>query len=164
MDMKSYLLFVPQQAAPGDEGALEQAIVVKDAFSWLAFLTPVLWFLYFRHWLAAFGALTVFFGALALAQFFPVQPGTVLPLLLVFRYFIGLEASAIRGWSLRRRGFSLADVMVARDQVEAETALFRRWLTAEASREVVATTVAKAAPPAHTAGIVGLFPEPEGGR
>lgn len=163
--MKSFLLFAPQGAMPGDAGALENAVVVRDAFSWLAFLAPTLWFLYFRLWLAALLALLITPVVLALAHYAPVGSGVVLMVLLAVRLFIGLEAGALRARSLRGRGYRLADAVVARNGAEAENLMFRRWLSQSA--DVSPTIVA--APPMQPerramAGIVGLFPEPEGGR
>lgn len=162
--MKSYLLYAPQNAAPGDQKALESVVVLKDAFAWLAFLAPVLWFLYFRNWLAAFGATIVLVGVLVLARILAMAPDDLLLVLLALRLFVGLEANAIRGWTLRRRGLRLVDAIVAGTQDEAECILIRRWLANEVGQDVVGHP-AQIKPVRNTAvGVVGLFPEPEGGR
>jgi len=164
--MKSFLLFAPRGATPGDSGALENAEVVRDSFTWLAFLAPTLWFLYFRLWLAALVAFLVAPVVLALAAYFPVGSGVVLMILLAVRLFIGLEAGALRARSLRGRGYRLADAVVARNGAEAENMMFRRWLSqpAEDSPPVIAAQSAAQPERRAVAGIVGLFPEPEGGR
>ncbi len=164
--MKSFLLFAPQGARSGDPGALENVVVVRDSFSWLAFLAPTLRFLYFRMWLAALMVLFVTPVVLALAHYFPVGSGVVLLVLLAVRLFIGLEAGALYARSLRGRGYRLTDAVVARNAAEAENLMFRRWLSQSADVSQTAAAAPPAAQPERRAmvGIVGLFPEPEGGR
>lgn len=164
--MNSFLLLAPEGAAPGDAGALDNAIVVRDSFNWAAFLAPTFWFLFTRQWLAAVAAMAGFVGVLALARFLSLGPGVVLMILLAIRLLIGLEASVLRTGSLRQRGLRLVDVVVAGGRAEAENQLFRRWLE---QASVVAPAVAlrdSSARPELTGAsrVVGLFPEPEGGR
>src|SRR4051812_25971719 len=91
--MKIYTLHLPRDARPGDPEILEQAELVKDGFSWGAFLFTFLWLLFHRLWLAGIAvlvALIAFDVALALLQ---VQPfaATVAHLLLML--LIGFEAN-----------------------------------------------------------------------
>lgn len=162
--MKSYLLYAPRNAAARDDKAVQGLSVIRDAFSWTAFFVPVAWFLYFRCWLAAIADLIVMTGVLVLARFLPVEAGSVLLVLLVVRAFIALEANAVRGWTLRRKGFRLVDVVVAANLAEAERALLGRWLANEDMMDVAGHPV-RNLPDRHAPiGVVGLFPEPEGGR
>ena len=64
--MSTFTLHLPRDARPGDPFALDEAEVVKDAFSWGAFFFTFLWFFVHRLWLAGFGVLLglILFGAL----------------------------------------------------------------------------------------------------
>ena len=55
--MKTYTLHPPREAFPYDADALERAELVKDGFSWGAFLFTFLWFFWHRLWLAGLGVL-----------------------------------------------------------------------------------------------------------
>ena len=50
--MTTYTLHVAADAAPGDAGTLERAVLVKDGFSWGAFVFSFLWFFCHRLWIA----------------------------------------------------------------------------------------------------------------
>lgn len=164
--MNSFLLLAPQGATPGDAGALDNAIVVRDSFNWSAFLAPTLWFLFTRQWLAAVAAVAAFVGVLALARFLSLGPGVVLMILLAIRLLIGLEAGAWRAASLRQRGYRTVDVVVAGRRAEAENQLFRRWLEQTPGAGSAVALRDGGARPELTGAVrvVGLFPEPEGGR
>src|SRR3954447_18119157 len=55
--MKIYTLHLPQHARPGDPEILDAAELVKDGFSWGAFLFTFLWLLFHRLWLAGIAVL-----------------------------------------------------------------------------------------------------------
>src|SRR4051794_26104497 len=111
--MTTYTLHLPRDARPGDPAALEEAELVRDAFSWGAFFFTFLWFFVHRLWLAGLGVLLLVValgGALELLNVHEAA-GTVAALLL--QTLIGLEANSLRRWTLARRGLALADVVTA---------------------------------------------------
>ena len=58
----SYTLHVAPHARPGDVEALDGANLVRDGFSWWAFVAPPVWFLAHRHWLVALAVTLVLAG------------------------------------------------------------------------------------------------------
>ena len=167
--MKTYTLHVPDEAMPGDPQALDRAVLVKDGFSWGAFIFSFLWFFAHRLWIAGFLVLVAAVGLGALLQFLRVgQGGTVLAELLL-ALLVGLEANSLRRWTLTRRGRPAVDVVAARDREEAETKTFARWLGETSAgrlpERAAAPRVHPAAPPyARTEPVIGLFPEAERAR
>jgi hypothetical protein len=159
--MTTYTLHLPRDARPGDPTALEEAELVKDAFSWGAFFFTFLWFFAHRLWLAGLAVLVLVFalgGALELLDVHPAA-GTVAMLLL--QVLIGLEANSLRRWTLARRGFGLADVVTAEDEDEAETKAFARWL---APRPASIRNPASVPVPSNLRRpdpVIGLFPDAE---
>jgi hypothetical protein len=164
--MKTYTLHLPREAQPGDPEILERADLVKDGFSWGAFLFTFLWFWFHRLWLAGlavFIALVAFDAVLAALQ---VQAfaATVAHLLLML--LIGFEANSLRRWTYLRRDRPVVDVVGANDQDEAAAKAFARWLSGPAQpRLPVARTTASVPQSSYRSGpsepVIGLFPEPE---
>lgn len=158
--MTTFTLHLPRDARPGDPTALDEAEVVKDAFSWGAFFFTFLWFFFHRLWLAGLGVLVLVFAFGGILEVLDVHPtaGTLAALLL--QSLIGLEANSLRRWTLARHGFALVDVVTAADRDEAEAKAFARWLEQ------------RPAPPRHPAPapvlstprsepVIGLFPDAE---
>ncbi|MXQ11851.1 DUF2628 domain-containing protein [Microvirga makkahensis] len=161
--MTTYTLHLPRDARPGDPAALEEAELVKDAFSWGAFFFTFLWFFVHRLWLAGLAVLTLVFAFGGLLQMLNVHDaaGTVAALLL--QVLIGLEANSLRRWTLSRRGLALADVVTAADRDEAEAKAFARWLS---QRPASAPPRNPAAAPVPSIlrrpdPVIGLFPDAE---
>ncbi|WP_028034463.1 DUF2628 domain-containing protein [Chelativorans sp. J32] len=114
--MASYLVLEP----PGDRtDKAEKALVIRDGFSLLALIMPLLWFLWHRMWLEALAFVAV---ALLLAGLGTLPGFTMLaPLLSFFLYiFIGLEAQALRVAALGRRGWQVWGVVEGANSDEAE--------------------------------------------
>jgi hypothetical protein len=163
--MKTYTLHLPRDARPGDPEILERAELVKDGFSWGAFLFTFLWFLFHRLWLAGIAvlvAMVVFDIALVLLN---VQPSAAFVAHLLAMLLIGFEANSLRRWTYRRNGRPIVDVVSAFDRDEAATKAFSRWLSNAGPRLPLARTAA-AAPSgpygsAPSEPVIGLFPEPE---
>lgn len=112
------------QARGADRASLERATIIKDGFSWAAFVFGPFWLLYRRLWLALllWVALEVAF-VLVVA---PNVPGGVSTLVdLLAHLFIGLEGNRLRLAKSARRA-SLVDVMEGRDRDDAEIRFFRR--------------------------------------
>ncbi|MGO4387729.1 DUF2628 domain-containing protein [Microvirga sp. 2YAF29] len=162
--MTTFTLHLPRDAWPGDPTALDEAELVKDAFSWGAFFFTFLWFFFHRLWLAGLGVLVLVFAfgmALELLDVHPVA-GTIAALLL--QILIGLEANSLRRWTLARRGFPIADVVTAADRDEAEAKSFARWLEQRpaTARPPVSTSVPST--PRRLDPVIGLFPDAERSR
>jgi hypothetical protein len=105
---------------PPDEGdtPVENALVIKDGFSVVAFLVPLLWFLWHRMWLEAaiVLAISAVLGATAMT---PSLQATPVAGLLV-SLFAGMEARNLLVEARRRRGWRDWGVIVAPNRDEAE--------------------------------------------
>ncbi len=157
--MRTYTLHLPADALPGDPRALDQAVLVKDGFTWGAFFFSALWFFAHRLWIAGILVLVAVVGlALALGTL-RVGAGTILLAEFLLFVLVGLEAGSLRRWTYRRRKPAV-DVVSASDRAEAETKSFARWL----SRTATAAPTASLRPIAAyrvPEPVIGLFPEAE---
>jgi Protein of unknown function (DUF2628) len=157
----TYTLHVPASAEPGDAEALEKAELVRDGFSWGAFLFTFLWFFWHRLWLAGIAVLIAVVGlplalrALGFGGFSAFAAEVLLSIL------IGLEANSLKRWTWSRRKPAV-DVVTASDRDEAEAKAFARWLDNPGERRTARAL--GAAPFASYRGsepVIGLFPDVE---
>ncbi|HVX92166.1 MAG TPA: DUF2628 domain-containing protein [Xanthobacteraceae bacterium] len=163
--MAVYSVFEPPLTGEESRAGAERFVFVRDGFSWGAFLFGPLWILWRRLWLVLLGyvilvaALGIGLVALGASGGLESAVGFILALLL------GLEAASLRGWTLRRRGWREAGVVIA-DGIElAERRFFDARSTAERARRPIANVPP---PPGRVPGgstdIIGLFPEPGASR
>lgn len=159
--MPSYVLYVPQHPDPVSPGALSKAVVVKDGFTWWALIVPVLWSLWNRLWLVtlAFVLAVAALSALCWAVGADETTTTLVQLALVIGF--ALEAPALHGWTLRRRGFAEVDAIVAPDRESAETRLFERFGLPAGATSAGMAAQRKAPPPTTQPDVLGLFPDAE---
>jgi hypothetical protein len=98
-----------------------QPVLVREGFSLGAFLFGPFWFAYHRAWIPA---------ALALAADLVIGVSAQGPVRLVVEIglavLLGLSGQDLRRWSLDRRGFTLAEVVTARNQEAALERLLAR--------------------------------------
>lgn len=98
--MAVYVVMEP----PGDAGQADGARLIRDGFSWMAFILPPLWLLWHRLWIEALLA----FVALGLLMVLGELAGFGLAgwsLTLLVSLYVGLEGHAMRVNALRRRGW-----------------------------------------------------------
>jgi hypothetical protein len=117
--MRVWTVHAPPEAAP--QAVLDEAaarahrarapVLLREAFSWTAFLFGALWFLWHRMWLVLliYLAIAVLIGALLPEG---VAPYAVFALQLL----VGFQARDLRRWTLERRGWRLAAIIAARDE------------------------------------------------
>lgn len=157
----SYTLHVAPFAAPGDPEALDRADLVRDGFSWGAFLVPSLWFVRHRHWWLALASVVAVVGLAALLFVLGAGLASILAAEIVLHLLLGFEGPSLRGWAYDLRHRPAVDVVVAANEAEAEAKSFARWLgPADAPARAAASL-----PPRHRGGsepVFGLFPDHEG--
>jgi Protein of unknown function (DUF2628) len=158
--MKTYTLHLPAGAMPGDAEALEEAELVKDGFSWSAFIFTFLWFFWNRLWLAGLLVLVLVVGLMVALQALRVDTGLAFLAQLLLSLLIGFEATSLQRWTLRHRKPTV-DVVAAADLDEAEARSFARWLEAARPRPGVGATAVPVMPLRAPDSVVGLFPNPE---
>jgi len=98
----------------------DTAVLVRDGFSWAAFLFTVLWAAWHRMWWWAL-ALFVLFAVTGVVMA-KLSLGAGLSFLIhgIFSVIIGLGAGEMRRWHLTRRGFRETGRVQGRDRTEAE--------------------------------------------
>ena len=159
--MSTFTLHLPRDARPGDTTALEEAELVKDAFSWGAFFFTFLWFFAHRLWLAGLAVLAIMFAFGAAMNLLDVHPLAATLAQLLLHTLIGLEANSLRRWTLARRGRPMVDVVTAANRDEAEAKAFARWLE---QRPAPPRNPAPAPGPViarRPEPVIGLFPDAE---
>ena len=107
-------------------------VLVREGFSWGAFLFSLPWLLLHRLWLTA---LLWVAGALALMLLLPAPTGVVA--VLAGQFLLGCHAPDLRRWGLRRRGYDGLHLVAERDEdravarlLETRPELVRAWARA----------------------------------
>jgi len=123
--MRIWTLHLPPgaslRAAVPPTAAARSPRLLPEGFSLWALLFGPLWLLRHGCWLAALGA----FALLAACAFVPDPLGT--PLALGVQAMLGLHGHDLRRWTLGRRGWTLAHVVLGAD----EDAALARAIAAE---------------------------------
>lgn len=105
--MASHVVMLPPSGSP--QSRSERAILLRDRFSWPAFLVPPLWLLWHRLWLEAVIAIAVMGGASIPGEMAGMGLATGLAgslMGLLVSVYVGLEGQAMRIAALRRRGYT----------------------------------------------------------
>lgn len=98
--------------------------LIRDGFSWMAFLFSILWALSQRLWLVALGIVVLDVIISTLAGALGLDPVGQAAVALGFSCLVGFEAYELQRWTLRRRGYLETAVIAARDRDEAERRFF----------------------------------------
>jgi hypothetical protein len=147
----------------GEAGAAPDRFrFVRDGFHFWAFLLGPLWMIRHRLWLVLIGYIVVCvadsFALVALGVSGPA--GTIVSLLIAL--LVGLEASSLRRWTLRRNRWRQVGIVSADNIEGAERRFFDGW---EAGEHAPAPAAAAPLPdirhrPPPPSDIIGVFPEP----
>ncbi|GHD17279.1 DUF2628 domain-containing protein [Tianweitania populi] len=113
--------------------AQDRAVLVRDGFSFWAFLLPVVWLLFHWLWIEALAALALMVAAGALATQFGGHPLLGLSLSLLTQLYFGLEARNLRINAMRRCGWRVWGPVEAVNSREAEL----RYAASADERDVV---------------------------
>lgn len=155
------------------EGAAapDRLAFVRDRFNWAAFIFGGLWLVWHRLWLVLLGYLAILAALEGVLRLTAASSSTRLGVELLLALLVGLEAASLRRWTLLRRGWREHAIIVADDREEAERRFFARWSgDAAPARALPLGPAALAATPVPRVaagvpdGVLGLFPQPEGGR
>lgn len=103
----------PAEAMPGATPARpsRSPVLLREAFSWAAFLFAPLWFLWHRMWLVLVIYLAV---TVLIAMLLPEQ--AALYAAFALQLLVGFHARDLRRWTLERRGWRLAAIVAAPDE------------------------------------------------
>jgi hypothetical protein len=140
----------------------DRFVFLRERFSWAAFLFGPLWMIWRRLWLV----LIIYVIMLGLIEFglrrLGIALGARLTVFFLIALLVGFEAVSLRRWTLLRRGWRDRGIVIADDLELAERRFFDSWS--------VDTPMPPPPPPppsyapVSNAGVIGLFPEPGGGR
>jgi len=167
--MSVYTVHQPPLRAGQTKADPERFVFVRDGFYLWAFLLGPLWMLWRRLWLVLL-LYAVFTSLVAVVLRLAGAPaGLQIGIGVLIALLVGFEAGTLRRWTLARRGWHMAGVVVGDDLEAAEHRFFASWVEhrpvpapiESAVPTVSAITAAQALrtpPPASD--IVGLFPEP----
>jgi hypothetical protein len=119
---------------PGSNEPDADANLVREGFSWPAFLIPPLWLLYHRLWLALF--LVTVAGLLLDVgiELVGADPATTFVIGLGFSLFIGLQANDWRRAKLTRYGHRMTGIVASSDHDGA----MRRYFDVNPAHELPA--------------------------
>jgi Protein of unknown function (DUF2628) len=174
--MPVYTVHAPL-AAGADLRATDRFVFVRDGFHFWAAVLGVIWLAWHRLWLALVGWIIVVAAADAILLGLGIGRGTVFWVDVLLAILLGFEASSLERWSFSRGNWRQLDLVVADDRDAAERRFFERWAMRRGSSTYDDHTVDRGAPPPtrdqgnglhppplpHSS-IIGLFPEPGGGR
>jgi len=147
----------------------ERIVFVRDGFSFWAFLLAPLWMLRHGMWLVLIGYLVVSAAVEAPLVAFDGSRTAVAVVGLLISLLVGLEASTLRRFTLRRRGWNNVGIVSGDDVEDAERRFFDAWLReippgrgdAAGAASTMTGGGASIAPRAvQSPGVIGLFPEP----
>jgi hypothetical protein len=164
-DMSVYTVHEPPVRSADPLPDAVRIVFVRDGFSFWAFLLGPLWMLWHRMWLVFAGYVVVAAALEAPIVAFGASQTALAGIGLFISLLVGLEASTLRRFTLRRRGWSSVGIVSGDDLEDAERRFFDAWL-----RDLPAQPAAgaAAAPPATATvprvlqrpDVIGLFPEP----
>ena len=122
--MNVYTVHYRQEAANSLTGLSEDAILVKDGFSWPALLFPLIWFLMNRMWIPAVIYTAFEVILIVLAVWIEVPGQAVLICSFAVSLILGFEGNALLRWNLARRRFHERAIVTGRNLADAEHRFF----------------------------------------
>jgi hypothetical protein len=135
--MRVYTVHHRQEASGSLTGLAEDAILVKEGFSWPAFFVPLIWLVYKRMWIVL-----AFYIAATVALMVSAQ-GAVVPDSAIFvgsfalNLILGLQGNDLYRWTLGRRRYREQAVVIGRNLVAAEQRYFEAIAEAIGRRKAV---------------------------
>jgi len=152
--MQSFTVHLPSG------GAVEEATVLPDRWSWAGFVFGPLWLAYHRLWISASVFVVLFVVITGAGVASGLNPAAASALNTLLNIAVALEGNALRRWRLERKGQPVVAVIAARTVQEAEVRFFSVY---PAARPKPQGRTAEQPRPVIAQGIIGLFPQP-GGR
>jgi hypothetical protein len=164
--MSVYTVHQPPLQSTDDVPDGARFAFVRDGFSFWSFLIAPLWMLWHRMWLVLVGYLVVTIGLEAVLTALGASQVTLVVVGVIIALLVGLEASTLRRFTLRRRRWTNVGIVSGDDLEGAERRFFDAWLHSKPQRASASIptrpieTPAAAMPQSTSSGVIGLFPEP----
>ena len=122
--MRIYTVHHRQEASGSLTGLGEDAILVKEGFSWPAFFVPLIWLVYKRMWIVLAFYIVAAAGLTVLAQAAVVPETAVFLGNFALNLILGLEGNDLYRWTLARRRYREQAVVMGNSLVSAEQRYF----------------------------------------
>ncbi len=135
--MKIYTVHHRQEASGSLTGLSEDAILVKEGFSWPAFFIPLIWLLYKRMWIVLVFYLAATAVLTAVAQCAAVAESDVFVGNVAVNLILGLQGNDLYRWTLQRRRYREQAVVLGQNLVTAEQRYFDAMAEAISRRRAV---------------------------
>lgn len=144
----------------------DRTIFIREGFSWVAFLFPMIWLLWHRMW-SFFLIYLIYMMASSIAYLF-ISETLVLFAFACVSILFALEANQLRRWILHHRGWKFAGIVSGRNREEYETKFFGNRTQhvqdeVRSEQENMAETAVDRQNldnPQYHEGVLGLFPTP----
>ena len=98
----------------------EQVELVREGFSWLAFLFSPVWLMVNRMWIETFGFFLLAVGLVRGGAMLHLPAVTVLLFTLLLHLIVGFSAYDLKRGALARRGFRFTGVVAAETALNAQ--------------------------------------------
>lgn len=122
--MKIYTVHCRSEAAASLTGLADDAILVKEGFSWPAFFVPYIWLIYKRMWWVLAGFVAVEIAVSLLVVSAGLGDSTAIACSLAISLIMGYEGNDLYRWSLSRRRYRLVAIVTGAGLEEAEQRYF----------------------------------------
>jgi len=160
--MAVYTVHAPASYGVDVRTTSDRLVFVRDGFYVWAFVFSFVWLIWHRLWLALFGYVVISIASNIVLRSFGLDFGARAFVAVIIALLIGLEAGSLRRWKLSRRKWRQLDVVVAKNEEEAERRFFDRW-TEHSARDDRGNGPLHPMPHSSLTSnqdVIGLFPEP----
>lgn len=156
--MAIYTVHVPDNA-PDALTRAERTVLLREGFSWRAFVFGLFYLLWHRLLLGAgvWVVLLVVLAALVHLLGLPVAAAVVLAGLM--HLYLGIEGRDLLRWGLGRRGYTMRDLVSASGLSAAEAAFFTRQPDALHPLQPAPLPTARWMGPPPGPAVIGVFPD-----
>jgi hypothetical protein len=110
----------PEAADPAD-----RMILVREGFFWWAFWFGALWLGFKRMWLVLLIFIAASIALSAASHMVDLPKASDMMMQLWLQVMLAYHAGDLQGWTLKRRGYRLAGVLVAPTSMRAEQRYFQ---------------------------------------
>lgn len=105
----------PEATDPAD-----RMVYVREGFNLWAFIFDAVWLIYRRQWWVLLAYMVLAIAMAMLLHFTHASEGMTLVVQLAIKTFLGFHANDLQGWTLKRRGYRMAGVLVAESDMRVQ--------------------------------------------
>jgi hypothetical protein len=164
--MRAWTIHDPAPAAAPSASRARDIVTVKDGFAWWALFFPLIWLVIRQLWWGAFSYIVAFVLLGLAAHYLSFAGAGVFLLYLLIHLWIAFDGNDMRRRRLLSQGYAEIARVPGASRDDAEQRFFARWLPAPG--ETPQPPPPHRSPPAprrpDDPQVIGLFPEPGGGR